>query len=288
MSSDIKITDDFRLTANASVLENRTVLFWGFNRANIKRTSLFQQFVENGKSLAFSVDDKVLIVKNELLTQTHKDVVEALLMLCGTSSTGSFCVSHSAILNVLQKNSKNVFWLDDILEELNNVNFRFFVKNDCSDVTSATGFKILDNLSYDVDSGAIIFSFNASFLALYEKSKVFNYSKYTPFIANLDHDISKQVVRWLLTYSNLQINIKHLLSVKLGFLNVVTSSTLNRYVLRLKEEDLSMFGIWVDGDNICIDRSNEVMFFDGVDADKLKGTKKIKIKQSTLSLFDTN
>jgi len=283
-----KLSDDFRFGSNASLLENRTVLFWGLNRANIKKTSLYKQFLDDGRNLSFSMDNKVLTVKNELLTQTHKDVVEALLILCDTSSTDAIHISHSSILTALQKNSKNVFWLDEILEELNNVNFRYFLKNENFDTVSATGFKILDNLSYDDVSGAIIFSFNASFLSLYAEGKVFDYAKYTPFIANLDHDISKQVVRWLLTYSNLQINIKNLLSIKLGLANVVTGSTINRYVVRLKKEDLSMFGIWVDGDNICIDRTKEIGFFDGVAVDKLRGTEKIKIKQSTLPFFDMN
>lgn len=282
----ISNNNDFRLSSNGSELENRSFMFWGFDRGNIKRTALYKEFLKNNKELAFSLGNKVFVIKNELLTQTHKDVLEALIMLCDISSDDEHIVSHSAILNVLDKNSKNVNWLDFILEELGNVNFRFYVKNEKGDNVKANGFKILDTIGIDDESDFIAFTFSRSFLALYEQGKVFNYSKYTPFIANLDHDISKQVVRYLLTYDNLRINIKTLLSSKLGLLNVVTPSTLNRYVLRLKEEDLSMFGIWIEGDNICISRSKEVGFFDGVGADKIKGVKQVVFKQSSLPLFD--
>ena len=283
--NDIQKNNDFRMLSNSSELENRSFLFWGFDRANIKRTSLYKQFILNNKEISFFYGNKVLVIKNELLTQTHKDVLEALLVLCDISSDVEHCVSHSSILDVLQKNSKNVNWLDFILEELNNVNFRFFLKNDKGDNVKANGFKILDTLGIDDETGFICFSFSKSFLALYKQGKIFNYSKFTSFIANLDHDISKQVVRWLLTYDFLQINIKNLLTIKLGLLNVVNKSTLNKYIVRLKEEDLSMFNIWVDGDNICIDRSKEVAFFDGVSFDKLKGVEQVILKQSTLPFF---
>lgn len=284
--NDEKRNSEYRLQSNSSELENRSFLFWGFDRGNIKRTSLYKEFVKNNNELSFSDGDKVLVIKNELLSQTHKDVLEALFLLSDISSDKEHVVSHTSILDVLQKNSKNVVWLDFILEELNNVNFRFYIKNDNGDNQKANGFKILDTLGIDGDTGFIGFTFSKSFLALYEQGKVFNYSKYTPFIANLDHDISKQVVRWLLTYDNLQINIKNLLTINLGLLNVVNKSTLNKYIVRLKEEDLSMFGIWIDGDNICIDRTKEVSFFDGVSADKLKGVKKVVIKQSALPFFE--
>ncbi|MDL1957391.1 MAG: hypothetical protein LWW95_10180 [Candidatus Desulfofervidus auxilii] len=278
---------DFRLqTVNSSEIENRSFLFWGFDRGNIKRTSLYKQFIENNKELSFYFGDKVFVIKNELLTQTHKDVLEALIMLCDISSDVEHVVSHTSILDVLQKNSKNVVWLDFILEELNNVNFRFFIKSEKGDNVNAIGFKILDTLGIDDDTGFISFSFSKNFLSLYKQGRVFNYSKYTPFIANLDHDISKQVVRWLLTFDNLQIDIKNLLTVKLGLLNVVNKSTLNKYIVHLKDEDLSMFGIWFDGNNICIDRACEVDFFDGVTVDKLKGVKKVVLKQSSLPFFD--
>jgi len=287
MNHDIVATkNDFRLLSNSSELENRSFLFWGFDRGNIKRTSLYKQFILNNKELAFSFGDKVFIIKNELLTQTHKDVLEALIMLCDISSDNEHVISHSSILNALDKNSKNVFWLDGILEELGNVNFRFFLKNVKGDNIKANGFKILDTVGIDNESDFIKFSFSRNFLALYEQGKVFNYCKYTPFIANLDHDISKQVVRYLLTYDNLRINIKSLLTEKLGLLNVVSKSVIYKYISFLKEEDLTMFGIWVEGNNICISRSKEVGFFDGVSGSGVKGAERVVLKQSTLPFFD--
>lgn len=278
-------TCDFRLTSSSSTVENRSFLFWGFNRANIKRTSLYKEFLANDRNLTFDMSDYSLQVKNELLTQTHKDVLEALLTFNTSFSTQDIAVSSSSVMSFLGKNSKNTSWLFDILEELNNVNIRYFKKNTSSDIIFADGFKILSSLSYDSDDN-IVFSFHDSFLSLYEKGKLLSYCKYTPFISNLDHDISKQVVRWLLTYDYLQINISNLLSNKLGLKNVVKKRSLYNYIALIKEEDLSMFGIWVEGDNICIDRSKVVNFFDGKDIGKFKGSEKVKIKQSTLPFFD--
>jgi len=169
--------DDFRLSANSSLLENRTVLFWGFDRKNIKRTSLYKNFVSDDRSISFSLGNQVLVIKNEILTQTHKDVIEALLILCDTSSTAKIHISHSSILTYLQKSSKNVMWVYEIFEELHNVNFRFYTKDENNDTVAATGFRIIDTFSFDKDTGAIIFSFNANFLSLYSQGKVFNYSK---------------------------------------------------------------------------------------------------------------
>jgi hypothetical protein len=286
MGDIVSNKDDFRLLSNSSEFENRQLLFWGFDRKNIKKTSLYREFLANNKNLSFVVGDTTLQVKNELLTQTHKDVLEALLMFNSSFSSEKISVSNSSVMSFLDKNSKNVSWLFDILEELYNVNIRLFKENSSCDGTLADGFRILDTLTYDTKTGAIIFSFHSSFLAIYKNAKLFSYSKFTPFIANLDHDISKQVVRYLLTFDNLQIDIKKLLTVKLGLLNVVSARSLNNYVARIKEEDLSMYGIWVDGNNICIDRDKEVMFFDGVPVGDLEGLDKVKIKQSALPFFD--
>lgn len=286
MDDTVSNKNDFRLLSNSSEFENRQLLFWGFDRKNIKKTSLYRDFLANNKNLSFIVGDTTLQVKNELLTQTHKDVLEALLMFNTSFSSEKISVSNSSIMSFLDKNSKNVSWLFDILEELFNVTIRLFKKNVSSDGTLADGFRILDTLAYDTKTGAVIFSFHSSFLTIYQNAKLFSYSKFTPFIANLDHNISKQVVRYLLTFDNLQIDIKKLLSVKLGLLNVVTPRSLDRYIKRIKEEDLSMFGIWVDGNNICIDRDKEVKFFDGVPIGDLEGLDKVKIKQSSLPFFD--
>lgn len=276
---------DLRLLSNGSIFENRSVLFWGFNRNHIKKTSLYKKFHANDRSISFAKDNYVLVVKNELLTQSHKDVLEALLILRNVSSISSV-ISHYSILRLLQKNSRNVMWLYSILEELNNVNFRYYVKNPKTDGIMADGFRIISDLAFDEDSGQIILSLDKSFLALYANAKVFNYSHFTPLIANLKHDISKQVVRWLLTFDNLQINIKNLLSFKLGLVNVVTSRTINRYISFLKKEDLSMFGIFIEGDNICISRNKDISFFNGSAVGKIKGIRKVKLLQSSLPLFD--
>jgi len=279
----IKNKKNVRLLSNSTIFENTSFLFWGFDRASIKRTFLYKRFMKNNKELSFSRDNKVLVIKNELLTQTHKDVLEAIIILCDMSED-EHTLSLYSVLSILNKKSRNLFWVYSIFEDMNNVNFRFFVKNENGDNVSANGFKILDTFGYDDDYFS--FTFSRSFLSLYSQSKVINYSEYTPLIANLNHDLSKQVVRYLLSYSHLQINLRKLLTVKLGLLNVVTKSTISKYISRLKEEDLSMFGIFFDGDNICINRNKEINFFNGSEVNTLKGMKKEIIEQSSLPFFD--
>jgi len=274
-----------RSTAMASRFENRKVLFWGLSRNNIKLSSLYSRFVANDRRISFLKDNEIITFKNELLTQSHKDVLEALLLLRDVSSIRQ-TVCYSDILNTLEKKSRNCVWIYEILEELDNVNFDF----SSADATEHNFFGIISNLCYDSKTGSVSFNWDVSFIAILNESDVFSYIKYTPLIANLKHDVSKQAVRWLLTFDNIQISLKKLIVSKLGFGNVVTPRSISRYLSYIKEEDLSMFGISIVNGVISINRSREdVSFFAGKDISLISDiVKKKKKKQLTLDLFDLN
>ncbi len=272
-----------RTKSVSSVIENRIPLFWGLNRSSLKATTLYKSFEENGKEILIKKDNYTLKIKNNLLTQTHKDILEALLLMRKSAIKQSFNMYD--IFKILDKKSKNNYWLEDIIEELVNVKIHITYDND----NFVKMFGILSNLEYERENGEAVVTWDDAFLAIYDESAILNYSKYINQISNLNHDITKQVVRWLLTYQHLQINLETLLVHKLGFANVVQRRAIYRYIKKIKDENLSIFGISISDDKkpiISISRDNEIGFFNGSPIQNIPKIKKKRKKKETLSLFD--
>ena len=270
----------------SSVLENRLPLFWGLNRKSLKSTILYKTFIENGGCIRFKKDNYTLSIYNTLLTQTHKDVLEVLLCIRNDSLIQSFNMYD--IFKILDKNSKNVDWLESIIRDLTNTNIEITYDDNPNHFKI---FGIIDELEYERNREEAVVKWNNSFISMYDTGAVLSYSKYLGNISNLNHDITKQVVRWMLTFSNLKISLRSLLVDKLGFTNVVTVRSINRYIIKIKEENLSVFGITLSSDKdpiISISREKEnVHFFNGEPIQEIKGIKEFKVKKyKKTSLFD--
>jgi len=275
--------EHIRIQSVSSVIENRMPLFWGFNRNSLKSTILYKSFKKNGNEVSIKKDNYILKIKNNLLTQTHKDILEALLYLRNGKAKQSFNMYD--IFKVLGKKSPNNDWLEEIIEELANVKIHITYDNN----NFVQMFGIIANLDYERTHGDAHVTWDDAFLSLYNHSAILNYSKYINQISNLNHDITKQVVRWLLSYSSLSIGLENLIVNKLGFANVVQRRAIYRYIEKIKNEDLAIFGIFVSDDKkpiISISRDKEINFFNGFYLDNISEIKKKKKQKLTNSLFD--
>jgi len=273
-----------RTQSVSSVVENRMPLFWGLNRKSLKATGLYKAFEANDREIVVRKDNYVLRIKNDLLTQTHKDILEALLLMRNGKMVQSFNMYD--IFKVLDKKTKNNYWLEDIIEELVNVKIHITYDND----NYVKMFGILTNLEYERENGEAVITWDDAFLSIYDESAVLNYSKYINSISNLKHDITKQVVRWLLSYPALQIDLKKLVVNKLGFGNIVKSRSIYNYIQNIKNEDLSMFGITISDDQkpiISIVRPNDIGFYNGAPIQDITSIKrKRKRPSNVLPLFE--
>jgi hypothetical protein len=277
--------EHIRTETVSSIIENRMPLFWGLNRKSLKSTSLYKEFFANGGNITIKKDDYTLCIRNKLLTQTHKDILEVLLCMRDNKLVQSFNMYD--IYKVLDKKSKNVDWLEEIIIELSDINIEISYDSDPNHVKV---FGIINELEYERTRGEAIVFWNESFISIYDTGAVLSYSKYLIDIANLNHDITKQVVRWMLTFPNLQIDLRNLMVDKLGLAHVVKSRSIYNYIKKIKEEDLSIFGIVVSDDKnpiISISRvKSEVQFYNGDSIQEIERIKKKKKKLRTSSLFD--
>ena len=64
--------------ACATVIENTTAIFLPFKR--LDKTNIYKRFLENNQILEITNDENVRVeIRDRLLGQSHKDVLEALL-----------------------------------------------------------------------------------------------------------------------------------------------------------------------------------------------------------------
>ena len=171
-------------------------------------SSLYKNFIKNDRKREISCnfsDISAIEISGELLTQTHKDIVDAILATnerVMVNKEGDF-VAHISVYKVLQyiSNSTNNYkWIDDKINEIKRSVITLKPKN--GNKKDRIAFNIFDTLYYDDDKKMYGVILNKRFVKWFIGSLTMDYRKHLKDIATLNgkgNGFIKAIIRFFLS-----------------------------------------------------------------------------------------
>ena len=262
--------------ACATVIENTTAIFLPFKR--LDKTNIYKRFLENNQILEITNDENVRVeIRDRLLGQSHKDVLEALLTCpkIFLRKTKQFKIVTTAyeLTKKLKRNRGKKQWIIQQLKEIAGTNINIHFKNRKGEKIDIL-FGFIDSI-FVMDNTKLIIIFSKAYTYFLANTELLDYSKYVENIVNLDRfcrnlkkklnlkhginsDFLKAVVRYMLTHKgdNSQIRISNFLK-KLNYKNLASTEQMRDCITDLQREEVKKyfednFGITLKFDNKTI------------------------------------
>jgi len=268
-NKQIGLSDDTvdKRIANAisSIFENRLPIFLPIKKLHQSRIQKI--FEKNNNAVFFETDFGKIEARARLVTQAHKTYLEAILSYKKQLLTdGSFYVEFM-IYDLLSKKLKKTNPTDyetfkKYLKELKDFNVVIHTKNSNREI----GFSFIDDFVIDNETGAYKVKFTRLFSTIWLNETLISY-KSNSKINEIDNVIVQSVIRYMMTYDNLQISVKNL-AKKLSYDTIFEKRTFYEKIEEIKNsfsiEEIKkiydFYGITYDSNfgNIIINRTDEV------------------------------
>lgn len=279
MANLIELTAYYKSIPNldracTSVLENSLSIFLPFKR--IDKSNIHKKFLENNQVIEIKNDvfEKVEI-RDRLLGQTHKDILECLLTMkkIFDKDDAQFKIQTTAyeITKLLNKNIGKKKWILEKIKEIKGCNINIY--NQSTTKIDFT-FSFIDDILI-LNENEIEIRFSKGYTYFLMKNELIDYSKYIKKIMTIETEVKKiqknqnlrrginsefikGVVRYMLTHkgNNSQISIDNFID-KIKYDSIMTDEELNDNLTDLKREDiqkmlLDKFGIYLTNNNLTI------------------------------------
>ncbi len=256
---------DIRLArAISSIFENRLPIFLPMRKLHQSRIEKI--FKQNNNVVFFNTDFGKIEARARLVTQSHKTYMEAMLSYQKQLLTdGSFYVEFK-VYDLLSKklNKTNPTDYDTFkkyLKELKDFNIVIHTKSN-----KEIGFSFIDDYIIDNDTGMYQVKFTRLFSTIWLNETLISYKKASS-LNQIDDFNVQAVIRYMITYNELQISVKSL-AKKLNFDMIYSRSELYKKLNEIREsfdkeehrKTYKKYGIKYikEFDNIVIYRTDEV------------------------------
>ena len=274
------------LGAISSIFENRMPFFLCVDR--LADSNLLKRFVENNNILELDSPLGKIKIMDRIVTQRHKTYLEAILTYPKQLLTdGSFYVEFKPYDLLRHK-----------LDKKNPTDYNTFKKyfKDLKRVGVAIspakgiefGFGIIDEYTINENTGLFSVKFSRAISNLWQNENLIEYRELLPLFDNIKNPVISAFVRYLITYSGLQISIENL-AQKIALNQIFERSTYYKKMKLIRDSfspdnnnnELELYkqvGISYDpiSDNVAIKREKTI-FVHHASGETL--TKKIKQKQ---------
>lgn len=250
--------------AISSIFENRLPIFLPMKK--LQQSRLEKIFKKNNNAVIFNTSYGKVEARARLITQAHKTYMEAMLSYQKQMLTdGSFYVEFK-IYDLLSKKLKKTNPTDyetfkKYLKELKDFNVVIYTKSN-----QEIGFSFIDDWAVDNETGMLQVKFTRLFSKIWLNETLLSYKKESTLLNQIDDYIVQSVIRYMITYDELQISLKNL-SKKLNYDTIYSKSELYRKLNDIREsfnkenheQTYKKYGIRYDKefDNIIICRSDE-------------------------------
>ncbi|MDQ7060956.1 MAG: hypothetical protein Q9M43_07350 [Sulfurimonas sp.] len=234
-------------TSNATVTELRVGIFAPITQ--ITATSAIQKaFIEAGRVRKVETAWGSVQIKGNILTQIHRDVIDAIFSTATyseTTSKGNIALFFSGyeVQEFLGRKSKtNNTWLKKKLDQIKTTNVEF------TDKTGNThDFNLTDSGGYSVKKDSFVIVFTEGYMNFFQKQVSVNYKNEMKKLMDVGDALIKAMIRFFFTHANgMSIELINLLDV-LGYpTNIPASLKKARRVVREHTLELEEFGITVD------------------------------------------
>lgn len=234
-------------TSNATVNELRVGIFAPITQ--ITANSVIQKnFIEAGRVRKVETAWGSVKVKGNILTQIHRDVIDAIFSTATYSETttrGNIALFFSGyeVQEFLGRKSKtNNTWLKKKLDEIKTTNVEFIDKEG-----NTHDFNLTDSGGYSVKKDSFVIVFTEGYMNFFQKQVSVNYKNEMKKLMNVDDALIKAMIRFFFTHANgMSIELINLLDV-LGYpTNIPASLKKARRIVREHTLELEAFCITVD------------------------------------------
>lgn len=186
----------------ATVSELRTGIFAPIDK--ISGNSLtYKQFVKNQRKRILETSWGKTIIKGNLLTQTHRDLLDCILTNFKEMKEleGGAIAIYFSTTEVLKsysgKDNSNTKWLKDKLDEIQNTSIEF-KRSENDDYYS---FSIIDSHSYSTKYGSFGIILSPAYRKFFEEQLTVNYSSELPRLLKIKSALLRAIIRFFWTHS---------------------------------------------------------------------------------------
>jgi hypothetical protein len=231
-SNQIIVLDADRIqTAVTMTLEQKFPLFVAPSNLSIKNDprGIYKRFVEKGNRLTIVTSTGTLSIRNKLLTQTHKDILEALMLEEKVPVVQGYATKTTInrILKRLKKSTHNTKWLLKKLEDIDSV--RFTIEG----IRNILGWGIFNTFKIDKKTGEVKVLWHNTYIDMYMNTQLVHYESYLEDIASLPHEWLKSIVRTLLMFKKKTYKIDDIFNIT-GYSEFVGSGTISNNKTKLR------------------------------------------------------
>ena len=194
--------------AISSIFENRLPIFLPLQKLHQSRIKKI--FEQNDNSVFFETNYGKVEARARLITQSHKTYLESMLSYQKQMLTdGSFFVEfkvYDLLKNKLKKVNPTGYWVfEKYLKELKDFNVVIHTETNLQ-----IGFGFVDDFSIDNETGNYRVKFTRLFSKIWLNETLISYKRESALLNQIDDFIVQSVIRYMITFDNLQIKVENL------------------------------------------------------------------------------
>ena len=221
--------------AIASVFENRLPVFLPIRKLRQAKITII--FEKNNNEISFATNYGVIKVRNRIITQNHKNYLEAMLMykkkmLVDESFYTEFTVYDLLANKLHKKNPTDYKTFKKYLKELKDIHITIEIKD--KDKNIEIGFGLVDDYMIDNNTGKYKVKFSRILSKIWQNEHLIKYKTSNILVDKIDIPIVQYVVRYLITYNNLKIKLDKLFE-KLNLNKVFSKRDVYNKIQEVKE-----------------------------------------------------
>jgi len=245
-SNKLNLFDTFK-TSNATVTELRVGIFAPITQVTAN-SAIQKDFIKAGRVRKVDTAWGSVKVKGNILTQIHRDVIDAIFSTASFSETttrGNIALFFSGyeVQEFLGRKSKtNNTWLKKKLDEIKTTNVEFTDK-----VGNTHDFNLTDSGGYSVKKDSFVIVFTEGYMNFFQKQVSVNYKTEMKKLMEIDDALVKAMIRFFFTHANgMSIELINLLNI-LGYpAHIPASLKKARRTVREHIKEFESFSIKVD------------------------------------------
>lgn len=196
---------------NATVNELRTGIFAPIEKISTNSIT-YKNFIDNKRARSIETNWGEVIIKGNILTQTHRDLLDCILSVSDqpmplNDGRVAYYFKIADVMKVYDSKSSNYEWIKQKLDEIQTTAIQFKQK----DSKSYVSFNILDKSGFSENQDSFGIVFTKSYRDYIENNLTVDYRQELPKLLKVDSALLKAIVRFFWTHKHCNISILQLL-----------------------------------------------------------------------------
>jgi len=204
--------------SNATVDELRIGIFSPIEKLSAKSTT-YLNFIKNGKQRVLKSNYGTVVIKGNILTQTHRDILDCIFSGAKKIKElkGGGIAVYFSTSDVMDKyssgKSRNTKWLKSKLDEIQTTAIEFRSNTNKEDFYS---FNIISSFAYSSKHNSFGMVFTPEYRKFFENQLTINYKNELERLLKVPSPLLKAIIRFFWTHNFSNYNCLKLLEI-IGF-----------------------------------------------------------------------